>query len=586
MLTYTRRWFQPLGKTGVLARAATGLTLLGACSHDSATGPDGTVGVGCGTATAIRLATNQATTLACSGSNQVIKLSGGAKYLIVPQFATGSPNAGVADVPVAYRIGVTNSTSTSVSSVAPSPQIATSAASLPLQQQFDDALREKARRDAMSGAWRTAGATAVRASKSITATLPDVGSLRDFHVLVGGLATFSSSTISARLSYVGANLLLYVDTLAPTNGFTSSQLQSFGQYFDQTLYQLDVAAFGAPADIDGNGHVIMLLSPSVNQLTTAAACRTNGYVAGYFNGTDFGTATNSNRGEVFYAVVPDPNGVLSCAHTVSNLLATVPATFLHELQHLINFSQHVAVQGGQPEEGWLDEGLSIRAEELGSEYFEAKFPPPTGRASPAQLFPDSSQGFVNGFLSDSYSYLLRPDTAAVTLHSDSDDGFAWRGSDWLLVHWLGDLKGKSIFTTLERTKNTGVANIAAAAGEPFASLFGDFSLALWTDSIPGIPRAAIPSRNRFQSRNLRQIYQRLFDTSNGSPSVPRPYPVAPGTLTTSTPVSASMVPGTMAFYILDLTSATPDVSIQFATPAGAAFASNLHAQVSVYRLPN
>jgi len=575
----------------MLARAAASFALIAACSHDSATGPDGTVGAGCGTATAIRLATNQATTLACSGSGQVIKLSGGAKYLIVPQFATGSPNAGVADVPVAYRIGVTNSASTSVGSLAPSPQIAPSATSLPLQQQFDDALRENARRDVMSGAWHTASAPAARApaaraSKSITASVPDVGSLRDFHVLVGGLATFSSATISARLSYVGANLLLYVDTLAPANGFTSSQLQSFGQYFDQTLYQLDVAAFGAPADIDGNGHVIMLLSPSVNQLTTAAACRTNGYVAGYFNGTDFGTAASSNRGEVFYAVVPDPNGVLSCAHTVSNLLATVPATFLHELQHLINFSQHVAVQGGQPEEGWLDEGLSIRAEELGSEYFEAKFPPPTGRASPAQLFPDSSQGFVNGFLSDSYSYLLRPDTAAVTLHSDSDDGFAWRGSDWLLVHWLGDLKGKSIFTTLERTKNTGVANIAAAAGEPFASLFGDFSLSLWTDSIPGIPRASIPSRNRFQSRNLRQIYQRLFDTSNGSPSVPRPYPVAPGTLTTATPVSASMVPGTMAFYILDLTSATPDVSIQFATPAGAAFASNLHAQVSVYRLPN
>ena len=570
----------------MLVRAAASFALIAACSHDSATGPDGTVGAGCGTATAIRLATNQATTLACSGSGQVIKLSGGAKYLIVPQFATGSPNAGVADVPVAYRIGVTNSASTSVGSLAPSPQIAPSATSLPLQQQFDDALRENARRDVMSGAWHTASAPAVRASKSITAAVPDVGSLRDFHVLVGGLATFSSATISARLSYVGANLLLYVDTLAPANGFTSSQLQSFGQYFDQTLYQLDVAAFGAPADIDGNGHVIMLLSPSVNQLTTAAACRTNGYVAGYFNGTDFGTTASSNRGEVFYAVVPDPNGVLSCAHTVSNLLATVPATFLHELQHLINFSQHVAVQGGQPEEGWLDEGLSIRAEELGSEYFEAKFPPPTGRASPAQLFPDSSQGFVNGFLSDSYSYLLRPDTAAVTLHSDSDDGFAWRGSDWLLVHWLGDLKGKSIFTTLERTKNTGVANIAAAAGEPFASLFGDFSLSLWTDSIPGIPRASIPSRNRFQSRNLRQIYQRLFDTSNGSPSVPRPYPVAPGTLTTAAPVSASMVPGTMAFYILDLTSATPDVSIQFATPAGAAFASNLHAQVSVYRLPN
>lgn len=584
----SRRPFLPsCAATRLVALAAISTA---ACQHDSATGPNDAVGVGCGASAAtIRLAANQATRFVCSGSSQVIKLSGGAKYLVVPQFATGSPNAGVADVPVAYQIGVTTTSSTSLAAGSLVPTTVASpfqgSAPLPLQQQLDDALRESARREVLSGSWHSAAIPAVGAREDVTAALPDVGSLRDFRVIFGALGSFSSSTVSARLDYVGANLLLYVDTLAPANGFTSAQLQAFGQYFDQTLYQIDVAAFGAPADVDGNGRVIMLLSPSVNRLTTAAACRTSGYVAGYFNGSDFGTSASSNRGEIFYAVVPDPNGTLSCAHTVSNLLATVPATFLHELQHLISFSQHVVVEGGQPEEGWLDEGLSIRAEELGSEYFEAKFPPPSGRASPAQLFPDSSQGFINNLLLDSYSYLLRPDTAAVTLHSDSDDGFAWRGSDWLLVHWLGDLKGESIFTALERSKNTGVANIAAAAGEPFASLFGDFSLALWTDSIPGIPRASIPSRNRFQSRNLRQIYQRLFDTNAGNPSVPRPYPVAPAALSATAPVSASMVPGTMAFYILDVTSATPDVSIQFGTPAGAAFASSLHAQVSVYRLP-
>jgi hypothetical protein len=154
-----------------------------------------------------------------------------------------------------------------------------------------------------------------------------------------------------------------------------------------------------------------------------------------------------------------------------------------------------------------------------------------------------------------------------------------------LVHWLGDLKGKGVFSTLARSRNTGVANIAAATGESFASLFGDFSLALWTDSLPGVPRSSIPARDRFQTRNLRQIYQRLFDTSPGNSAVPRAYPVAPVTLTAA-PVSASMVPGTMAFYILDLTESTTDRTIQFATPTGTPFAANLHAQVSVYRLPN
>jgi hypothetical protein len=101
-----------------------------------------------------------------------------------------------------------------------------------------------------------------------------------------------------------------------------------------------------------------------------------------------------------------------------------------------------------------------------------------------------------------------------------------------------------------------------------------------------VARASIPARNRFQSRNLRQLYQRLFDTSPGNPSVPRAYPLAPATLAATGLVSASMVPGTAAFYIIDMTSATSNTTIQFATPGATSFATALHAQVSVYRLPN
>jgi hypothetical protein len=419
------------------------------------------------------------------------------------------------------------------------------------------------------------------------AAVPDVGSLRNFHVLQG--ATLQSETFgiaTGRLAFVGAHILLYVDTLAPANGFTAAQLQAFGQYFDQVLYPLDVATFGPPSDLDANARVIMFVSPSVNALTTSAQCQAEGFVAGYFDGIDFTTSANSNQGEIFYSAIPDPNGTVSCAHTVGDLANTIPATFLHELQHLINFSQHVVVHGGQQEEGWLDEGMSIRAEELGSEYFEAKYPPPSGRTSPAQLFPDSAQGFVSGFLFDSYFYLLRPDTASVTLHQDSENGFSWRGGDWLLLHWLGDLKGKPIYAALEQTGLTGIANVAAAAGEPFGSLFGDFSLALWTDSIPGQPRSAIPPRDRFQTRNLRQLYQRLFDNNPSNASFPRAYPLVPGALTTTAPISASMVPGTAAFYVLDLTGANANVAIRFSAPGGAALAATLNPQVSVYRLPN
>ena len=534
----------------------------------------------------MQLSVNQSATLVCA-TGSFINLAGGAKYLIVPQFASGGITSGLANAPVAYQIGVPAAAAKSVASmsVATGPAIVPEA--LSLQQQLDRVLRARDRAAVSSSRWVAASANRASAIGTATAAVPDVGSLRDFRVLTGSnLQTLSSTPATARLAFVGDNILLYIDTLAPANGFSPSQLQAFGQYFDQTLFSIAVNAFGPPSDIDGNARVIMLLSPSVNGLTPSAQCASHGFIVGYFAGSDLAATTSSNRGEIFYAVVPDPNGSVSCAHSVNALLDAVPATFLHELQHLISFSQHVVVHGGQPEEGWLDEGLSIRAEELGSEYFETKYPAPSGRTNPSQLFPDSSQGFVSGFLSDSYVYLLRPDTTTLTLHSDSDDGLAWRGGEWALVHWLGDLKGKSLFTALDQSRNTGIANIAAAAGEPFANLFGDFSLALWTDSIPGIPRSAIPARNRLQSRNLRQIYQRLFDTNAQNSLVPRPYPVLPTVLTTAGPISDTLVPGGMAFYTLDLTSTTGSVAIRFATSAGSTFGQSLHPQVSVYRLPN
>src|SRR5262249_43897295 len=158
--------------------------------------------------------------------------------------------------------------------------------------------------------------------------------------------------------------------------------------------------------------------------------------------------------EIFYSIVPDPSGTVSCAHSVSNVGSTVPATFLHELQHLISFSQHFVIHGGQPEYGWLDEGLSIVAEELGAVHYEQKCPGTACRSNPAQIFPDSSVGFVDDFLFDSYEYGLGSDTSSVTLHTDADDGFSWRGGDWLLMRWLGDQMPVGFYRRLDQNSAT------------------------------------------------------------------------------------------------------------------------------------
>ena len=582
-----------LGTTSRLIRFASAGAcgfVLAACGgdHTSPTQPPPQLQA-CGNGGVVQLSTPQSATLACSSGTSVTLAGDGASYLIVPQYATGA----AVNTLDSYKIGIVAGASANVvASNGPSfDQVAPPAGRRSIvppavrrrgrQRAFDALLMNEARRQVESGAWQ-AGRSPSPASPAHSASVPGIGTVQQFHVL-SSESPVRFTRVGARLGYIGTNVLIYVDTLAPANGFTSTQLTGFGDLFDQTLYPLVVDAFGPPSDIDQNGRLVMLLSPIVNALTPSAECDTQGFIGGFFEGVDLAsTDTSSNQGEIFYSLVPDPNGTVSCQHSVAELEASTPATFVHELQHLINFGQHVVAHNGLPERGWLDEGMSIVAEELGSLYYENKFPPPTGRTNPAQLFPDSSQGFINGLLFDSYAYLLKTDTVTVTLHSDADGGLAWRGGDWLLLRWLGDQKGAGIYKALVQSSLTGMANIANAAGESFDGLFGDFSLSLYTDSIPGTPKSSIPSRNRFAVRNLRRMYQRLYDTSQPSSFVPRPFPILTTPLTGM--ITASMVPGTMAFYRLN-TTGQGKVTIQFSRTDDTPIVAALHPQISIFRLP-
>jgi hypothetical protein len=590
--------YRPTVKRFMLA-----LVAAAACSnHDAPTAPSGASFANnpCSVSGTLQLAAAQTARVDCGNGGSTVALAGnGASYLVVAQFAASQ----VPNTYVPYRLisGSTLSASLSGATIAGlsraanpfGARAAVANASLPTrrtsQLAFDRTLRARARQLVGSGAWRpTLQRTRLSAetvSSSVSAAVvPAVGSVRSFRVLADPFGT-SFASVGARLQYAGSDVLIYVDTLTPANGFTSSQLTAFGQLFDQTLYPIDTTAFGPPTDVDQNGHVIMLMTPVVNALTTATDCQTNGYIAGFFDEEDLGAPAsdpNSNNGEIFYSIVPDPTGLSSCAHTTDDVGFSVPSTFMHELQHLISFSQHVVVHNGGSEYGWLDEGLSIVAEELGSQYYEQKCPGTACRTNADQIFPDSSQGFVSNLLYDSYQYALLPDTASVTLHSDADDGFSWRGGDWLLMRWLGDQFGTGLYRKLDENSVIGVPNIESASGKSFPVLFADFGMALFTDSLPGLSRATAPPIDRFASRNVRQLWNRLFVTSQGS--LPLAYPVQVFPITGDT-TTAVMDPGTMSFFRLDTPTSQATVSIQFAGPGGSALPAVVKPQLAIFRLP-
>jgi len=535
----------------------------------------------------------------CTNGGTTVTLPGnGASYLVVPEFVTDQP---ALDQLISYRLFADNPAAGTISPRVASPvtaaaRLATTTATLPggiappsrAQQAADRFFRSKDRVNALR-AMRAPLASPLSPTPAFDVlpgtTVPATGSLRAFHVL-SSFTTNTYANVTARLAFVGSNVLLYVDTLAPSGGFTSSQLQAFGQYFDQALYTLVTQAFGSPTDVDQNGHVIMLMTPTVNADTPKATCNGSGYVAGFFDSIDFGgaTVTNSNQGEVFYSIVPDPAGTVSCAHTVDDVGNSAPATFVHELQHLINFSEHVAVSGGEPGASWLDEGMSIVAEELGSLYHEQKCPPPSCRTNASQLFPDSAQGFVSGFLYDSYQYALLPDTASITMGDDSQDGFSWRGGAWLLSRWLGDQYGSPVYQKLEHGPSNGISDIQQATGANFNALFGRFGVSLYTDSIPGLARTAVSSSLRFSTRNLRQLWARLDVTSGGAADVPNESPLLTYPVSRDSSL-AVLLPGTTTYFRLNTPAATPQVTMEFSGPGGTAFNPALGAQLAIFRLP-
>jgi hypothetical protein len=555
------------------------------------TGPQLSVTAACNPSGTVTLGPLQGTTLDCSNGGNGFTLAGsGATYLIVPEFATGDVQYSFQS----YNLGRLGAPRTPLAPMAArlapaSPAIGTAPFFNHRQVTFDLGLLAAGRKRA-SDLPRSLATTRPPTPVSVRGGGPP-DSIRSFRVISDSTGTTYKTSV-ARLSYSGTNVYVYLDTASPKtpNGFSAAQLQQFGQYADQLLYPLDLNTFGPPTDIDGNGHIIMLLTPIVNALTPPSECATEGFIAGFFNSLDLDDPGdgNSNAGEIFYQLVPDSLGTFSCAHTVSDVNSVTPGTFLHELQHMINNGQHRLIHGGALEEGWLDEGESIVATELGARYYDAKYPAPQGRSDPGQLFPDSAEPFITEQLYDSYNWLTDPDTASVTLHTDADCCLAWRAGDWMLLRYVGDQFDSTVYARLDQSNITGTANLAHATGIPFAQMFANFGVAIYTDSLPGVARSAIPSAYRFASYNFRQIYDRLYTdclSSDGcNYGINNPFPVAVHTLSTSTALSGAMVPGTVNFYQLVTPSGSATVSVVFSPSSGSSFQSSLHPQVAVFRI--
>ena len=484
-------------------------------------------------------------------------VSGGGEYLLVVSdtLATGSGKASFAVAASGTAAPGTVSAPATDRIASPDAADAAAAAFAPrVDLGYGVRLNERARtrlRPGFAVARSTLPAAALspmRASRSLSAAaIPAVGDLVNYNVGQDACDTIVSHP--TRVVAVGSAAIVAVDTLNPPGGFSSADYQRIAANFDTLVYPLDVTNFGAPTDIDGNGHVVLLFTRAVNELTPA---NSQSFVGGFFYSRDLFPRTGapnqacagSNVAEMFYLLAPDPSGAVhGNVHTAGFVDSLTTGIVAHEFQHLINAGRRLYVNGASDFEAvWLSEGLSHVAEEL--LFYRQGGLAPRQNIDIATL--RATNAARNAYNTDQGSnagryrqYLLAP---AANSPVRNDDSLGTRGATWSFLRYATDRKAAqgateaSVLQALVNSKASGVPNLMAVYGANLGAQLRDWSISNYTDdAVPNVAAELLQP-----SWNWHSIYPALGSGGGSYPLQVSPLP--------ATGASGTVIPGGSAFY--------------------------------------
>ncbi|MBN1206010.1 MAG: hypothetical protein JXB05_13920 [Myxococcaceae bacterium] len=233
------------------------------------------------------------------------------------------------------------------------------------------------------------------------------------------------------------------------------ELQGLMADFESKVMPTDLRYFGEVADLDANEKIIIVFSRRVGQ--------DNLY--GYVHPVDFFSDSDtvrwwgkrSNEGDIFYAASPGSSGVPR-AEYFGKLM---PSVMVHELKHLIAVGRRLA-SSTSSEEPWIEEASAMAAQQLAGLGTEVQLVQPYASnclATPHAfrvVYPEQPSQYGERICTYGYNFL-----------------FVWRVAQ-LMGHdnfWRNWMEGPS----------TGIANIEAHTGMPFAELMMDWAAALRLD---------------------------------------------------------------------------------------------------------
>lgn len=442
---------------------------------------------------------------------------------------------------------------------------------------------------------------------------PEVGDVLDLNFAVDqDLAVSCADTterLGAAVRATGPHVVLAEDTLAPANGFQEEDWEALRDEFESVVFPTDSAYFGGPADLDGNGRIVVVATPRVNGLTPRGS---SSRVGGFFlpvdlidsgdaagsglRGPEGETCAASNEGEFLYLMAPDPDGAFSDPLRSGQALRNARSVTAHELMHLLSTQQRLVLGEGDfesLEEVWLAEGLSHVAEEIVGLRIMEQTPGQNldwaGMTATTSDLENFNTFHLNNFAR--LDLFMRDPVGAPALASGEPGGLRglqMRGFAWSFLRWLADRRGGGDEAAFFRQLSTGgpaarrgVANVEQAAGESWQTLLAEYRLALLLDDLEG---EGVPDDARVATWNLRAVFAGLHENPNTRAVFPFPYPLAVtplpyGTATVDFDATAS----TAAFFRLIGADAEGPLAVGLANQSGGTVPLSSEPEITLYR---
>jgi hypothetical protein len=320
-------------------------------------------------------------------------------------------------------------------------------------EQFHSYLRAVENMVTESGQFTPLSQTSSSNAALEVAPAPAIGDTEDFNVIstMSSLTTFD--TVTGQLRFASDNLYVYVDQ-ADADNIADTDIQTLAHNFEDIALPRERALFGHESDINLDGHIAILMTCTVNRMAAKG-----GIVTGFFFPGDLYQRSSvnpaSNAREIFYTLVPDPEGKCGTAVTADFAVNQIlPGVIAHEYQHMDSFQQHVFKNHGSPEEPWLNECLSHFTEDITG----------FGHENPSRM------------------KLFFSQPSQTSIISAGTPTLAERGACYTFLRYLYEQSpdGDAFITNLYSSSLTGVGNLetaynsASGGGDPDFDRFPEF----------------------------------------------------------------------------------------------------------------